>query len=472
MKPYVIFGVDKAAGKKLDNMAKITERINEVTDQIAGVRKGIVNKPITLEVYADSCPDLTLIDLPGITKVPLRGSDHGEDIEEVTKNMARAYCADDLTIILCVVQANMDLTTSDALQMARKLDPNGERTVGVLTKIDIMDRGLDAIKILQNEEVPLRYGYVAVKGRSNQDIKNGMTIKEGLKKEREFFEDHPTYSRLENREECCGTTALTMKLTNILNKHIKKNLPTIVSAIKEKIEVCDTRLNQLGMPLPIATEAKMQIIWGMINEYVTAYSNGIKGKYSKIKKGSDEEPIGAAMRKSFYELFGNITKGQKDLTKYLDDKQIEQAFINFEGNAFPGFPSAGGFLSLIHPFIDKLYEPVSEIVDSIYYNLENASKKLIQVIFSSYPTLEEIVTDLSGKILINQRDIAKRMSQNILDSERGYVFTSDTDYVVKFGKMLPVSCSDPSHHATRPATVRRRSCLSRKLEPGSTTTWS
>lgn len=439
MKPYVIFGEDKASGFKSDNMDKITDRINTITDKIAGVRKGIVNTPITMEVFASSCPDLTLIDLPGITKVPLKGSDHGEDIEEVTKNMAISYCADELTIILCVVQANADLAISDALKIARKLDPNGERTIGVLTKVDLMDKGINAIKILQNEEVPLRYGYVAVKGRSSHDIKGGMTIGDGLEREKEFFMKHPDYSQLEDSEDCLGTSALTRKLTLILNKHIKKNLPSIVSAIKEKMEGCESRLNQLGMPLPIGTEAKMQIIWGMINEYVTTYSNAIKGKYSKIARvQSDDEPISASMRKSFYELFGDITRGKKDLTYYIDDKQIEQAFINYEGNAFPGFPSAGGFLSLIHPFIDKLYEPVSEIVDSVYYNLENTAKKLIQVIFTSYPTLEEIVTDLSGKILTQQRDIAKKMSQNILDSERGYIFTSDQDYVVKFGKMLPV----------------------------------
>jgi len=441
MKPYVIFGADKGKGKKLDDMTKITERINEITDEIAGMRKGIVNKAITMEVYANSCPDLTLIDLPGITKVPLKGSDHGDDIEEVTKSMARAYCADEMTIILCVIQANMDLSTSDALQMARKLDPQGERTLGVLTKVDLMDRGTDALKILQNEEIPLRYGYVAVKGRSNQDIKAGMTIKEGLQLEREFFERHPVYKNVDNPRETLGVDALTYKLTNILNKHIKKNLPTIVQVIKEKMEACDSRLNQLGMPLPIASEAKMQIIWSMINEYVTTYNNAIKGKYSKMdhaKKDNEEEPVGAVMRRSFYELFNNITQGKKDLSSYVDDKAIEQAFINFEGNAFPGFPSFGGFLSLIHPFIDKLYEPVSEIVDNVYYNMENASKKLISMIFSSYPTLEEIVSELSGKILQNQRDISKRMSQNVLDAERGYIFTSDTDYVVKFGTILPV----------------------------------
>jgi hypothetical protein len=59
-----------------------------------------------LNVYSSECPDLTIIDLPGITKVALRGSDQGEDIEKVTKEMAKFYCAEERTIILCVIPAN------------------------------------------------------------------------------------------------------------------------------------------------------------------------------------------------------------------------------------------------------------------------------------------------------------------------------------------------------------------------------
>lgn len=62
--------------------------------------------------------------------------------------MAEHYVTDPRTIILCVIPANADLTTSEALQMARKLDPKGIRTVGVITKIDIMDKGVDARRML------------------------------------------------------------------------------------------------------------------------------------------------------------------------------------------------------------------------------------------------------------------------------------------------------------------------------------
>lgn len=91
-------------------------------------------------------PDLTLIDLPGINRVPV--GDQPDNIEEITKNMAKRYCDDPLTIILCVIAANSDIATSDGLKMAKEIDVNGTRTLGVLTKLDIMDKGTDARRAL------------------------------------------------------------------------------------------------------------------------------------------------------------------------------------------------------------------------------------------------------------------------------------------------------------------------------------
>lgn len=67
---------------------------------------------------------------------------------------------------MCVTPANTDLSTSDGLKMARELDPNGDRTIGVLTKIDIMDHGTNARDMLLGKVIPLRLGYVGIKNRS------------------------------------------------------------------------------------------------------------------------------------------------------------------------------------------------------------------------------------------------------------------------------------------------------------------
>ena len=124
------------------------DTIIALTDKICGTNTNIVDNPIVLNVYSHTCPDLTLIDLPGITLIPIAGQP--ENIKQVTTQMAERYMSDSRTIILCVVSANADMATQEGLCMARRIDPKGIRTVGVITKIDIMDRGTNAKRAIMN----------------------------------------------------------------------------------------------------------------------------------------------------------------------------------------------------------------------------------------------------------------------------------------------------------------------------------
>jgi dynamin 1-like protein len=161
----------------------VRSKIDELTDKICGANKGIIDNPIILHVYSPTCPDMSLIDLPGITRIPLKDSDQPGNIEEITKRMALKYVGDKRTIILCVIPANIDLTTSEALQMAQQQDTQGLRTIGVITKIDIMDKGTNAKKTLLGQEVALRLGFVGVKLRSQQDIKDKKPVQAALEVE-------------------------------------------------------------------------------------------------------------------------------------------------------------------------------------------------------------------------------------------------------------------------------------------------
>lgn len=177
-KPWAVF--DEIPGEKFTDFLIVRKKIDEVTDKVAGTSKNIVDKPIVLHVYSPTCPDMSLIDLPGITRIPLKDSDQPINIEEITKRMALKYVTDTRTIILCVIPSNIDLTTSEALQMARGADPKGLRTIGVLTKIDIMDKGTNAKKALLGQEVDLRLGFVGVKLRSQQDIRDAKPVQAAL----------------------------------------------------------------------------------------------------------------------------------------------------------------------------------------------------------------------------------------------------------------------------------------------------
>lgn len=180
VKPYAVFP-DEIPGRKFTNFSEVRDNINGLTDKKCGEKKNIIDDPIVLQVYSHTCPDLTLIDLPGITRIAI--GDQPKDIERITRQMAARYVGDPRTIILCVVPANADMTNSDGLQMARQLDPKGVRTVGVITKIDIMDRGTNAKKMIMNQEVTLRLGFVGVKNRAQEDIINQIPVKEAIAKE-------------------------------------------------------------------------------------------------------------------------------------------------------------------------------------------------------------------------------------------------------------------------------------------------
>ena len=144
VKPWGVF--EEIPGKKFYNFNEVRDNIIGLTDKVAGGKKNIVDKPIVLNIFSHTCPDLTLIDLPGVTRIPI--GDQPQNIEQITKSMCHRYCSDPRTIILCVIPANSDMTTSDGLQMARELDPKGLRTIGVITKIDIMDKGTNAKRML------------------------------------------------------------------------------------------------------------------------------------------------------------------------------------------------------------------------------------------------------------------------------------------------------------------------------------
>jgi len=129
--------------------------------------------------------------------------------------MILTYISRETCLILAVTPANSDLATSDALKLAREMDPQGLRTIGVLTKLDLMDEGTHAqdvgilnhlrligsilcivLQILENKVFPLRRGYVGVINRSQKDIVGKKDIRAALDAERKFFLSHPAYRHM------------------------------------------------------------------------------------------------------------------------------------------------------------------------------------------------------------------------------------------------------------------------------------
>ena len=430
--PWAVF--EERKGVKFTDFIKVRETIEALTDEGCKSNKNIKDKPIVLNVYSQTCPDLTLVDLPGITRVPV--GDQPDNIEEITKNMAIRYIDDPLTIILCVIAANVDIATSDGLKLAKQIDVSGSRTLGVLTKLDIMDAGTDARKALMNEEIELKLGYVGVKNRSKQDLINKLSMAETSKKEKEFFKSHPVYKNLPSGH--LGTDVLINKLTKIYFRIIRENLPRIIKAINDRVKTAEEELESLGQPMPIDDAGKMSLLWNMINEYCDLFRNVLQGKYNNKNINFLEGEGGFKIKILYKKLLEDFTGDYKATARYTDEN-INYALTIHEGDSIPGFPSVDAFIYLLRPQLEKLRDPIEECFQEVFQYIDFLSGKILEKVFARFPQAINDMTDLISAYLFEERDKTKYLLDSIVDMEINYLFTNDYDYLNNFTTFIPKS---------------------------------
>jgi dynamin 1-like protein len=291
------------------------------TERIAGKNKNIAFEPIIVKIFSRSVVDLTLVDMPGITKIPT--GDQPFDIEMKINDLNMRYIKPKNAIIMAVCAANVDLANSDGLKIARRVDPFGERTIGVITKIDLMDEGTNACEILAGKIVPLKLGYVGVVCRSQKDILQQRSIEDALKAEERFFRTSPIYS---SQASHMGVPYLAHTLNKIIVNHIKKNLPEIRSQITALLFQKQKELKALQL---FKEESQClnesQLILNVIAKFATAYGEFIEGRF--VKETARELMGGSRLNFIFYEVF-NKTLLKVDPFDALTDEDLKTAIRN------------------------------------------------------------------------------------------------------------------------------------------------
>uniref|UniRef100_A0AAR2ISB1 Uncharacterized protein n=1 Tax=Pygocentrus nattereri TaxID=42514 RepID=A0AAR2ISB1_PYGNA len=205
---------------EFDDPLLVEHYVAEAQNVLAGDGVGICDDLITLEIMSPHVSDLTLIDLPGIARVPVKGQP--DDIGEQIKNLIQTFIEKSETINLVVVPCNVDIATTEALRMAQEVDPEGKRTLAILTKPDLVDRGAEKtiLDVVRNQVIPLSKGYIIVKCRGQKQIDEKISPEEATRVERDFFKRHEFFSCLLN-EEKATIQCLAGKLTQDLVDHIK-----------------------------------------------------------------------------------------------------------------------------------------------------------------------------------------------------------------------------------------------------------
>lgn len=181
-----------------------------------------------LEISGPDEDHLSVIDVPGIFKNTTPGLTSKEDIE-IVRDMVLGYMQNPRSIMLAVIPANVDIATQEILEMARELDPAGNRTLGVLTKPDLVDKGAEgkAMELVGGKESGLKLGWSIVRNPGKQQLLESNTDRDNA--EVRFFRDESPWNNLDKDK--VGIPALRTRLQEIQTAHIRREFPKVITFV-------------------------------------------------------------------------------------------------------------------------------------------------------------------------------------------------------------------------------------------------
>ncbi|XP_005930164.1 dynamin-1a isoform X2 [Haplochromis burtoni] len=407
-------------GKKFTDFDEVRQEIEAETDRATGANKGISPVPINLRVYSPHVLNLTLVDLPGMTKVPV--GDQPADIEFQIRDMLMQFVTKENCLMLAVSPANSDLANSDALKIAKEVDPQGLRTIGVITKLDLMDEGTDAKDILENKLLPLRRGYIGVVNRSQKDIDGKKDINAAMAAERKFFLSHPAYRHLADR---MGTPYLQKVLNQQLTNHIRDTLPNLRAKLQSQLLSIEKEVEEYKNFRPDDPSRKTKALLQMVQQFSVDFEKCIEGSGDQIDTA--ELSGGARINRIFHERFPfELVKMEFDEKELR--KEISYAIKNIHGIRTGLFTPDLAFEAIVKKQIQKLKEPTLKCIDMVVseltFTIQKCSQKLAQ-----YPMLREEMERIVTQHIRDRESRTKGQVLLLIDIELSYMNTNHEDFI-------------------------------------------
>jgi GTP-binding protein EngB required for normal cell division len=396
---------------KIQNEIKIQTKIN------AGESMGISAKEINIKFYSPDVTDLNFIDLPGLTMIACTDRGQPKDIKEQIQNLIANYISKPNTIILCVMPAREDLETDMALELVKKYDNHCKRTIGVLTKVDLMNTTSDISHYIEGDiskDLKLNYGYFAVK--NNED-------------ELDFFNNHKIYSKLMKTNRL-GIKNLGNSLSTIFLNKIKDYIPTILQNIDTLLTENNNQLTILGNPLPTNNETKQLVLTKYITDLSSDYLNNLENRYSKMNTGRQIKEVFIQFRKKIdlIDPFGTDV-----------DENLITIIKNSDGNhmsmPLPTIEILEGCLHNNKLDCYKDFIPISlDCLTQITVKLEELLIELLNTNgIHKYKNLHETIKkDIYNNLILVKKDNTLTKIKECINTEKCYIWTDN----VKFKDLL------------------------------------
>ncbi|KAG7315752.1 hypothetical protein KOW79_020618 [Hemibagrus wyckioides] len=393
--------------------------VEKAQNELAGEGVGICDELITLEIMAPDVCDLTLIDLPGIARVPVKGQP--EDIGHQIKNLIGKYIEKDQTINLVVVPCNVDIATTEALKMTQEVDPEGKRTLAILTKPDLIDKGTEKniLDIVRNQVIPLSKGYIIVKCRSQKQIDDKISLTEATRVEREFFRRHDFFSCL-LREEKATIQCLSTKLTQDLVDHIKKSLPLISEEIKKQLLSLSKELSQCEPGPPLDPQQRKIFFINTLTKF--------NDKINRLTSGDvvNDDNLFVILRSEF-KKWKNILDDTKGPFHEKVQEVVAEYDLKHRGRELPGFSDYKVFEMVVQKLVIQLKEPAIETLRAIRGTIQEQFSDVSKTCFLKYPYLQSVAMNKIKNIQSKQEAKVEERIREQFEMEQ-LVYTQDGIY--------------------------------------------
>ncbi|KAI9209896.1 P-loop containing nucleoside triphosphate hydrolase protein [Polychytrium aggregatum] len=345
--------------ERIDNLEDIPNRIIEFTNRLSGTGSNVTANEITLTVFKHNVNDLTLIDLPGITRVPVK--DQPKNIPEIIKEIIMKYIEPDESIILNVCAAHQDFSTCETIQLSRNVDPHGKRTIGVCTKVDETNTNHDIVqKILarRDTDVKLSLGWIAIRNRNQQEVLSKMSFEELRMKEKQLFTTHPVLMDLP--VENYGVPELIRRLTSIQNARIRSTIPSISANIHARLKAQKEALKEMGK-IVISVQDAIETFSLLLSDFLKRVR-----RVGFDPTGNDkEQPIS----KILYGLYQSFKERiRESCSKFFSDEyaiEVEREIETRAGISLPNIISDETITNLFRKEKEKVVSCIPELVHQV-----------------------------------------------------------------------------------------------------------
>lgn len=416
------------------NESDLYEVKNEIKNQTnlkAGEDMNISYNEINIRIYSPNVPNLNFIDLPGLTMIACTDKGQPKDIKTQIENLIVKYIKPKNNIIMCIMPAREDLETDIALDLVKKYDNNCDRTVGILTKIDLMNKNNDISNYLLNnisKDLQMKYGYYAIKNSTN-------SLDKDSKNEMEYFNNHIIYAKHKNINKF-GIVNLSNNLSNILLKKIKKSIPDTILKINDLIVKNTNILKKLGEGVPDNIEMKNILINKYITNISSNFINNLENRCSKINTGR-------LLKEIFINYRNEILKLNPFSNELCNNKILEEIIKNSDGNHMNIFIPTIEILesALVNNNIksfDYLIPISLKCSSDITLELKTLVNKIlvdlgIDNFKEFYKTIE---SDIYNDLIIKYKEITDKKILEYINIEKNYIWTDDLEFTNSLSEIL------------------------------------